>query len=383
MLDTTGPCCRRRATRPADHHHGRKRSAQRRHHVRRWRATAVCASSRAILAKRCWRKRRPATSSCRRHASYTGLGSDLFRTRGPLRAPIEGERFYGLGQHKHGFLDQKGCVITLDQRNTEVTHPLPALQPRLWLPVEQPGRGPRRAGANGTHWVADSQPPDGLLDHRRRHVRRDPGALHAKRRAARRMLPSWAAGFWQCKLRYRTQDELLSVAREYKRRGLPLSVIVIDFLHWPQFGDWTFDPVCLARPGRHGQRAGADGHQAMVSVWPSLHRESVNYDTMAQQGLLIRSERGLPFHVPFIDPASGRAHPLAELRCHQPRGAGVPVGQAAARTTWPRASRCGGSMPVSRRWRPSTTTTCATTSAMAPRSAVSIRCCTSRVSTRA
>ena len=42
------------------------------------------------------------------------------------------------------------------------------------------------------------------------------------------VLPEWAAGFWQCKLRYKTQDELLTVAREHKRRGLPMSVIVID-----------------------------------------------------------------------------------------------------------------------------------------------------------
>ena len=35
------------------------------------------------------------------------------------------------------------------------------------------------------------------------------------------MLPEWASGFWQCKLRYKTQDELLGIAREYKRRGLP------------------------------------------------------------------------------------------------------------------------------------------------------------------
>ena len=41
--------------------------------------------------------------------------------------------------------------------------------------------------------------------------------------------PEWATGFWQSKLRYRNQDELMSVAREYKRRDLPLSVIVIDF----------------------------------------------------------------------------------------------------------------------------------------------------------
>lgn len=33
------------------------------------------------------------------------------------------------------------------------------------------------------------------------------------------MMPDYGCGFWQCKLRYQTQEELLEVAREYKRRG--------------------------------------------------------------------------------------------------------------------------------------------------------------------
>ena len=34
------------------------------------------------------------------------------------------------------------------------------------------------------------------------------------------MMPEYAMGFWQCKLRYQTQEELLEVAREdvYKRQ---------------------------------------------------------------------------------------------------------------------------------------------------------------------
>ena len=33
--------------------------------------------------------------------------------------------------------------------------------------------------------------------------------------------PRWAAGFWQCRLRYESQDDLLAVAREYKNAGNP------------------------------------------------------------------------------------------------------------------------------------------------------------------
>jgi alpha-D-xyloside xylohydrolase len=51
------------------------------------------------------------------------------------------------------------------------------------------------------------------------------------------MMPEFAMGFWRCKLRDRNQEELLGVAREYMRRGVPLSVIVIDFFHRPAQGD--------------------------------------------------------------------------------------------------------------------------------------------------
>ena len=68
------------------------------------------------------------------------------------------------------------------------------------------------------------------------------------------MMPEYAMGFWQCKLRYQTQEELLEVAREYKRRNLPISVIVVDFFHWPMQGEWKFDPTLLAGSGCNDQR---------------------------------------------------------------------------------------------------------------------------------
>lgn len=63
------------------------------------------------------------------------------------------------------------------------------------------------------------------------------------------IMPEFGLGFWQCKLRYQTQEELLSVAREYKKRNLPLDLIVIDFFHWPKQGDWRFDLEYWPDPG--------------------------------------------------------------------------------------------------------------------------------------
>lgn len=51
-------------------------------------------------------------------------------------------------------------------------------------------------------------------------------------------MPEFGLGYWQCKLRYRNREELLAVAREHKRRGLPMDAIVIDFFHWSMQGDF-------------------------------------------------------------------------------------------------------------------------------------------------
>ena len=55
-------------------------------------------------------------------------------------------------------------------------------------------------------------------------------------------LPYYATGFIQSKDRYRNTSQLLSVAREHVvTRGLPMSMIVIDFHHWAYLGDWALN----------------------------------------------------------------------------------------------------------------------------------------------
>lgn len=178
---------------------------------------------------------------------FKNSSGDHFRAEARFKA-YDDERFYGLGQHQHGLLDQKGCVIDLIQRNTEV--PIPFLYSSrgygfLW---NNPGIGRVELGTSETRWVADSTrqldywvtagSPMQVMER------------YADATGYPPMMPEWAAGFWQCKLRYRTQEELLEVAREYRRRGLPLSVIVVDFFHWTLMGEWRFDPE--ARPDPAG-----------------------------------------------------------------------------------------------------------------------------------
>jgi alpha-D-xyloside xylohydrolase len=113
------------------------------------------------------------------------------------------------------------------------------------------------------------------------------------------MMPGFAMGFWQCKLRYQTQDELLRVAREYKKRGLPISVIVIDFFHWPMQGDWKFDPQYWPDPDAMIRELKEMKIELMVSIWPTVDRRSENWTEMLEKGYLIRTERGFRIAMDF------------------------------------------------------------------------------------
>lgn len=68
----------------------------------------------------------------------------------------------------------------------------------------------------------------------------------------------------------RRQEELLEVAREYKKRGLPIDVIVVDYFHWPKQGDFRFDPTYWPDPDAMIKELKEMGIELMVSVWPMV-----------------------------------------------------------------------------------------------------------------
>ncbi len=237
-----------------------------------------------------------------RRYTPTGRGGELHRTEVQFAAR-DGERFYGLGQHQHGKLDQKGAVVELAQRNAEVSIPFLLSSLGYGFLWNHPGIGRVELGTTATRWVSEASrqwdywitaadEPAGILRRYTDVTGRAP------------MLPEWASGFWQSKLRYRTQDELLDVAREYKRRGLPLSVIVVDYFHWTRQGEWRFDPGEWPDPAEMVAELDRLGVKLMVSIWPTVNPASENYAELADLGLLVASERGIGVHLPFWDRGS-------------------------------------------------------------------------------
>ena len=114
------------------------------------------------------------------------------------------------------------------------------------------------------------------------------------------MMPEYGMGYWQCKLRYRTQEEILAVAREHKRRGLPMDAIVVDFFHWTMQGDFKFEPLDWPDPEAMVKELKEMGIETVVSVWPTIDERSENYGKMKEMGYLVEPDRGMEQHMTWM-----------------------------------------------------------------------------------
>lgn len=203
----------------------------------------------------------------------------------------EGERFYGMGQYSHPFLNLKGCVLELSQRNSQITIPFTISNRGYGFLWNNPAIGRASFCRNITEWYADStKQMDYWITAGDTPAEIEEAFADVVGKVP--VMPEYGTGFWQCKLRYRTQEELLEVAREYKRRNLPISVIVIDFFHWTAQGDWKFDPKYWPNPEEMLKELKEMGIELMVSIWPTVEEKSENYKYMEEMGYLIRTEAG-------------------------------------------------------------------------------------------
>jgi alpha-D-xyloside xylohydrolase len=103
------------------------------------------------------------------------------------------------------------------------------------------------------------------------------------------IVPKWAMGFWQSRERYKTQQELINVAAEYRKRGIPLDNIVLDWQYWedPKWGSHEFDAKRFPDPQGMITALHDKLHvNLMISVWPKFNKGTQNYAEMERNGFL-------------------------------------------------------------------------------------------------
>ncbi len=209
------------------------------------------------------------------------------------------EKIFGMGQYQHPYLNVKNCTLELAQRNSQASVPFALSSLGYGFLWNNPAIGTVTFGKNITEWKALSTKQ---LDYwiTAGDTPAEIEEAYARATGTVPMMPDYGMGFWQCKLRYQTQQELLSVAREYKKRGLPIDVIVIDYFHWVKQGDWKFDRAYWPDPEGMIRELKEMGIELMVSIWPTVDKTCENYAEMLQKGYLVRTERGLRTTMDFL-----------------------------------------------------------------------------------
>ena len=265
-----------------------------------------------VLLEEYWIDGRVHTAPLRRAREYRVTSGNQFKISLYFKAE-PGEHFYGMGQDANDCFDLRGSTVELLQKNGKCTIPYTYSSRGYGFIWNNPAIGRAEFVNNHTMWhVQCAKQIDYVI------IAGDtPGEINEKFTAITGrapMLPEWAAGFWQCKLRYETQEELLQVAREYKKRGLPISVIVIDYFHWTMQGEWKFDPEKWPDPKAMVSELESMGIKLMVSVWPTIDPRSENYAYMREHNYILRGERGVDVVFMFFGPQTyvDTTHPGAQ-----------------------------------------------------------------------
>lgn len=208
------------------------------------------------------------------------------------------EKIYGMGQYQQDILDLKGCNIELAHRNSQASIPFYVSSKGYGFFWHNPAIGSVSFGKNVTEWRADStKKMDYWITAGDTPSQIESQYSQVTGRAP--MMPECGLGFWQCKLRYHNQEQVLSVAREYHRRGIPVDVFVVDYYHWPRCGDYRFDEHFFPDPKAMAEELRSYGMELMVSVWPQIDWRSENFKEMRQKGLLVQTEHGLNVQMDF------------------------------------------------------------------------------------
>ncbi|KAJ4865632.1 glycosyl hydrolases family 31 domain-containing protein [Trichoderma breve] len=226
------------------------------------------------------------------------LGTDNFHLTMRFESVDPDEKIYGMGQYQQPFFDLKGHDLELAHRNSQASVPFALSSLGYGFLWNNPGVGRAVLGRNIMtfeaystttldYWVVAGDSPAEIEE------------AYANATGKVPMMPEYGLGFWQCKLRYQTQEELLGVAREYKRRKLPLDLIVIDFFHWPMQGEWKFDPTYWPDPDAMIRELEEMKVELMVSIWPTVDKRSENFEEMVEGGYLIRTDRGIRIGMDF------------------------------------------------------------------------------------
>ncbi|MCR5330052.1 MAG: DUF4968 domain-containing protein [Lachnospiraceae bacterium] len=200
----------------------------------------------------------------------------------------EDEALYGLGQQEEGFLNLRGNTVYVHQANRKIAVPVlvssmgygmlfDVYSPMIFSDTAYGSYVYCEAADDIDMYFMNGGGMDGVV----REYRKLTGKAS--------MLPYWAFGYIQSQERYETAKEILDTAAEFKKRGIGLDCIVLDWLSWPdgQWGQKSFDAGRFADPSAMISKLHEMGVHFMISIWPTMSDGCPNNTEFKENGLFL------------------------------------------------------------------------------------------------
>ncbi|WP_347840336.1 TIM-barrel domain-containing protein [uncultured Draconibacterium sp.] len=104
------------------------------------------------------------------------------------------------------------------------------------------------------------------------------------------VMPKWAMGFWQSRERYKTQNELESTLKEFRKRKIPIDNIVQDWSYWEvdQWGSHEFDKKRFPDAQGMVDMVHENNARLLISVWPKFYLGTEHYNEFDKNGWMYK-----------------------------------------------------------------------------------------------
>jgi len=213
-------------------------------------------------------------------------GEDTYRAESFVNIYGSHEALYGLGQHQAGVWNYRGESVDISQDNSNIAVPFLVSSKGYGIFWNNDSRS--RFNNRFANYLYISSEVADVIDYYFFYGPELDKVIAAYRELTGQapLLGKWAYGFWQCKNRYKSQEEILGVARKYRQLHIPADDIVQDWFWWNRKGEFVFNKNYPA-PKAMVDELHRENFHLMISIWPFFEPGSANYDFMDKQGWFV------------------------------------------------------------------------------------------------
>ena len=198
------------------------------------------------------------------------------------------EGVYGLGQQQLGVMNYRGRTVKIVQANTKAVTPVLVSTAGYGIFWDNYSKTIfDDSGGTTSFWSEVADNIDYYFFYGPTIDQEIAGYRQLTGEAP--MYGKWAYGYWQSKEHYATRDELLTIAREYRERRIPVDNIVQDWNYWGNNDNWggmIFDESRYPRPKEMIDLLHQQNFHLMISIWAGLGPASKIYQDMDSRGYL-------------------------------------------------------------------------------------------------